>query len=79
MSQASTPTYADWLRDRMEERHLTQRQLAKLLNPDDPETARRAVRRYLKGMIPIERTRQNIATVLGTEESGPDAADAEDD
>lgn len=79
MSQASTPTYADWLRERMQERQLSQRQLAHLLNPNDPETARRAVRRYLKGMIPIERTRQAIAAALGTEETGPDAADAEDD
>lgn len=72
-------TYGDWLRDRMEERSLTQRQLGKLLNPDNPEVARRAIRRYLKGMTPIERTRQSIASVLGTDELGPDGSDEEDD
>lgn len=71
-------SYAEWLQARMQEKGLTQRQLAKLLRPDSPETARRAVRRYLKGMIPTERTRQVISGALGTEDLGPDES-AEDD
>lgn len=72
------PSYAQWLQARMEEQGLTQRQLAKLLRPDSPETARRAVRRYLKGMVPTERTRHHISGVLGTRDLGPDEP-AEDD
>lgn len=81
MSSTQTrPTYADWLRERMGERGLTQRSFAKLLNPVDPETARRSVRRHLKGMVPLERTRQVYAQVLQTDgDLGPDAEDAEDD
>lgn len=71
-------TYARWLRRHMDERGLSQRSLAKLWNPDDPETARRSVRRYLKGMVPLERTRRELAHVLGTgDDIGPD--DTEDD
>lgn len=74
------PTYAQWLRSRMEERGLTQRSFAKLVNPNDPEVARRAVRRHLKGMVPLERTRRVYAEVLGTgDDLGPDAEDVEDD
>lgn len=74
------PTYAKWLRNRMEERGLTQRSFAKLLNPNDPEAARRSLRRHLKGMVPLDRTRRIYAEVLGTgDDLGPDAEDAEDD
>jgi len=80
MSQAETKqTYASWLRERMNDRQLTQRSLAKLINPDDPETARRSIRRYLKGMVPLERSRRIIADALGSEDSGPDDLDDEDD
>lgn len=75
---AEAASYAEWLQARMEERQLTQRQLAKLLRPDSPETARRAVRRYLRGMVPTQRTRAVISGVLGTEDLGPDDS-AEDD
>lgn len=75
---AEAESYAEWLQARMNERGLTQRQLAKLLRPDSPETARRAVRRYLKGMVPTERTRHVISTALGTHDLGPDDP-AEDD
>lgn len=78
MSTQTAPKYADWLRGKMEERGLTQRSLAKLVNPSDPEVARRALRRHLKGMVPLERTRRVYATVLQTgEDLGPD--DVEDD
>jgi|DewCreStandDraft_4_1066084.scaffolds.fasta_scaffold11030_3 transcriptional regulator with XRE-family HTH domain len=79
-TEARRTPYAEWLRERMAERGLTQRQLAKLVNPRDPETARRALRRHLKGMVPLERTRQVYAQVLGTDgDLGPDAEDVEDD
>lgn len=72
--------YAEWLRERMNERGLTQRSFAKLLNPDSPEIARRSLRRHLKGMVPLERTRRLYADVLGTgDDHGPDSEDAEDD
>ena len=70
--------YATWLQARMDEKGLTQRQLAKLLRPDSPETARRAVRRYLRGMVPTQRSREAISGVLGTADLGPDES-AEDD
>ena len=62
----------------MEDRGLSQRELGKLLRPDSPETARRAVRRYLRGMVPTQRTREHISGVLGTKDLGPDDP-AEDD
>ena len=71
-------TYAEWLQARMTERELSQRQLATLLRPDSPEIARRAVRRYLRGMVPTTRTREHISGVLGTKDLGPDEP-AEDD
>lgn len=76
----ATPTYSEWLRAQMEAQGLSQRQLALRMNPDDPETARRSVRRYLKGMVPIERTRHLIAAALGTgDDIGPDGESSEDD
>lgn len=66
-----TETYAVWLRRQMDERGFTQRSLARAWNEDDPETARRAVRRYLKGMVPIERTRRELARALGCGDIGP--------
>lgn len=64
-------TYAVWLRRQMDERGFTQRSLARAWNEDDPETARRAIRRYLKGMVPIERTRREISGALGCSGTGP--------
>lgn len=72
-------SYAQWLRREMQEREVTQRELARRLNPEDPETSRRAVRRYLKGMVPLVRTRRLISDALGVEAIGPDPDDAEDD
>jgi hypothetical protein len=63
----------------MQERDLSQRALARMWKPEDPETARRAIRRYLSGMVPIRRTRDELAVALGSESSGPDSDDSEDD
>lgn len=73
----SQETYAQWLARQMEERNFTQRSLARAWNPGDPETARRALRRYLKGMVPIVRTRLEIARALGSPESEPKRQDAD--
>lgn len=78
VAEAEPQTYAEWLQARMEDRGLSQRELGKLLRPDSPETARRAVRRYLRGMVPTQRTREHISGVLGTKDLGPDDP-AEDD
>lgn len=78
MSSTTNTTYADWLRQQMDAEGLSQRQLGARLTPESPEIGRRAIRRYLKGMIPIERTRVAISAALGTDDLGPDG-DAEDD
>lgn len=73
-------TYQDWLRRKMEEGGHTLRGLARKWNPDNPEVARRALRRYLKGVVPIARTRLEIARVLGSDDSEPvNGDDTEDD
>lgn len=74
-TSTSQETYAVWLARTMEERGFTQRSLAKAWNPADPENARRAIRRYLKGMVPIVRTRLEIARALGSDETEPAASD----
>lgn len=76
MTQAVT--YAGWLSERMRERGLTQRSLGKALNPSNPEVGRRAVRRYLGGMVPLERTQKLIAETLGVTETGPAPQDDEE-
>lgn len=73
-------TYAEWLREKMVERDLGVRGLARLIDPHKPDDARRALRRHLQGMVPIERTRRMYARVLGTgDDLGPPAEDVEDD
>lgn len=79
MSSTTNFTYAEWLRQQMDAEGLSQRQLGARLTPESPEIGRRAVRRYLKGMVPIERSRVAISAALGTEDLGPSDADAEDD
>lgn len=71
-------TYAVWLARKMEEGGFTQRSLARAWNPEDSENARRAIRRYLKGMVPIVRTRLELARALGSEESEPRLPSADD-
>lgn len=71
MASTASESYADWLARHMREQGFTQRSLARRWNPGDPETARRAIRRYLAGMVPIARTRDELAHALGVKESGP--------
>lgn len=70
-------SYGDWLARKMEEGGWSQRSLARAWNPDAPENARRSLKRYLKGVEPITRTREEIAKVLGSEESGPGETEEE--
>ena len=79
MSSTRHETYSEWLQRKMTEGGLSQRQLGARLTPADPEIGRRSVRRYLKGMIPLERTRHSIAAALNSDDIGPDAAEEEDD
>jgi hypothetical protein len=73
-------TYAQWLRQKMAERDLGVRGFARKIDSANPDQARRALRRHLNGMIPIARTRQMYARVLGTgDDLGPDSEDVEDD
>ena len=72
--QTQSESYAQWLRRQMGEQGLTQRSLARQWMPEDPETARRYVRRYLKGVIPIERTRRYLSRALGVEDPGHEPA-----
>jgi hypothetical protein len=71
----SNETYAQWLERQMKERGFSTRSLARVMNPEDPEVARRALRRYLSGMVPQARTRVAIAEALGSAESEPPSSD----
>jgi len=71
--------YAAWLHRQMSERGVSARELARRLSPEDPENARRAVRRYLSGTVPIARNRARIAQALGAEETWSADDEAEDD
>lgn len=78
-TNATRETYADWLARKMQEGGFTQRSLARAWKPEDPETARRAIRRYLGGMVPIARTRNELADALGSHETEPSSLDDTED
>lgn len=73
----TTETYAEWLGRKMREGDKSIRALARAWNPADPETARRALKRYLGGVVPREKTRGEIAAALGSSETGPASDDQE--
>lgn len=77
-STTQRETYATWLERKMAAGGFTQRSLARTWKPDDAENARRSLRRYLKGVVPMQRARDEIAFALGSEETGP-SDDTEDD
>ena len=83
MEATTRENYAAWLRRKMDDQGFTQRSLARVVSEiagSDPEVARRSIRRYLKGMVPLERTRKVFAQALSTgDDLGPDDADTEDD
>ena len=49
----------EWLRGQIESQGLSRRELARRWKPEDPETARRYIARYLGGVVPIRRTRED--------------------
>ena len=78
MAVSPTGGFRGWLGERMSERGLTNRGLARLLaekhpagvTPQTLETYRRAVRRYRSGAkVPNEQTRQAFAEVFGVDPS----------
>lgn len=75
VTNTTAETYAQWLERKMTEGGLSQRALARKWKPTDAETARRALRRYLNGMVPIARTRLEIAAHLPGDDSEPAEGD----
>lgn len=79
MSTTTRPTYSDWLREKMRERDISGRALARNWSASSgrsEDATLRAVRRYLAAdATPRKGARDEIAALLGTVESGP----AEDD
>lgn len=76
MGRTITPTpLAEWLQAELLERKLGVRTLARKMNPDEPEVARRALNRYLfEGANPTEANRDLIAAALDVDPSEvPDA------
>lgn len=73
-------TYGVWLSRKLDETGHTVRAFAKRMNPDNPEIARRTLRRYLSGQyVPRDAAKREIALHLGSDEIGPDDDDDEDD
>ncbi len=71
--------YATWLSRKLDEAGYTVRGFAKRMNPENPEIARRTLRRYIKGdVIPREPAQREIAEHLGSEEIGPSDDDDEE-
>ncbi|MCR4340950.1 MAG: hypothetical protein NUW01_13805, partial [Gemmatimonadaceae bacterium] len=64
---APTP-FAQWLRGQLDERDWGVRTLARRMNPEEPEIARRALNRYLAGGFPTQAYRVAIAGALGIDE-----------
>lgn len=71
----TTETYSEWLTRQMEAGGWTIRSLARAVKPENPEVARRSIRRYLNGQVPIERTRVELARVMKLPESSPKQSD----
>lgn len=67
---ATAPTpFAQWLRNQLRERDWGVRTLARKMNPEEPEVARRALNRYLTGASPTAAYRNLIARGLGIDVS----------
>ena len=69
MGQTVAPTpFAAWLREELGSRDWGLRTLARRINPDEPEVARRALNRFMKGTWPTARYREQIANALEVDE-----------
>ena len=74
-TRATTPL-ADWLTAELAERGWGIRTLARKMNPEEPEIARRALNRYLfEGSNPTEVNREAIAAALDVDPSEVPSAD----
>lgn len=61
----TTTTYGNWLRGQLDERGWGVRTLARRMNSDQPEIARRALNRYLyEGAQPSQANREAIGAAL---------------
>lgn len=77
---AGNETYASWLSRKLDEGNFTVRGFAMKMNPENPEIARRTLRRYLSGQyVPRQAARDEIAAQLGSTETGPTASDDDEE
>lgn len=77
---AHRDTFAQRLRTELDRADLSVRALAKRLDADNPETARRNLMRYLSGSTkPGQRMRDAIADALGVDRSLLSADDEEEE
>lgn len=66
MATRTRSQFGSLLRDALTSQGVSIRELARRLNPERPETARRSLIRYIKGeVIPEQRNRDEIAAALG--------------
>lgn len=78
-TEAVEKTFALWLRRQMEEQDLSQRALARKWMPEDENKARTYIRRYLRGVVPIERSRRDLAATLNVEDPGAVSSQSSED
>jgi hypothetical protein len=72
-------TFSDKLSAVLEERNMSNRGLAKLIDPENVESARRTIRKWLKGQQTATRaSRDNVTDVLGLERGALDPDDEEE-
>jgi transcriptional regulator with XRE-family HTH domain len=72
-------TFGDQLRAELERQGLSIRKLARLMNPDKPEIARRSLAKWIAGTRPSPASRVLVADALGVEVATfEDADDSED-
>lgn len=64
-NEAPEVTFAEWLREQLDERGWGIRTLARKIDPVTPEVPRRALNRYMRGSHPTEPYALAIATALG--------------
>lgn len=72
-------TYGQRLSKVLDSKSLSLRQLAHLMNPRQPESARRKLTRIMGGAEPHERTRAEIAAALGVDRREIEGDDEDED
>jgi transcriptional regulator with XRE-family HTH domain len=71
--------FGDRLRDALEREGLSIRALARRMNPEHPETARRNLMRWLGGTAPEPANRRLVAEALGVDPRHFDEGDDEEE